>query len=258
MEVKTDHDQYTIAQRSSRKFPIEEHAGLCKFTIVFAWSIWLLSFVGEVYLVLLLPHDSRAQIGRKCIVAILAEFLLSFQDMILAFGLLVGLCSPARRAPRPSYELIGESAPAVDVLITCCGEAVDIILDTVKAAASQDYPSEKLRILVLDDGHDDELRLQVEWLKPWLDQSGLGRVKYLSRDIKRGTKSFFKAGNLNFGIFNGTSEAPAEYVAGLDCDMFPEPKWLRQSIGHLVLDDTIGMTVAPQVSRPLPSMCISS
>ena len=42
---------------------------------------------------------------------------------------------------RPRLRLTGENVPSVDIIVTCCNEELDIILDTVRAAVELDYPN---------------------------------------------------------------------------------------------------------------------
>ncbi|KAL9008667.1 MAG: hypothetical protein Q9180_009481 [Flavoplaca navasiana] len=234
---------YTLARTPARPFPVEQHPHLSIDLLILTWSSWIVYFASEIFL--------ACRLSRHVWMAVVAEFVLTFQELVLALGLFIGLASSRSQIPRSSYDLIGQSAPTIDILVTCCGEDVDVILDTVTAAAAQDYPSKCYRVLVLDDGHDDELRRRVADLKPWLKERDLASVEYLSRHVKKGTRSFFKAGNLNHGI-NVDSEGshPSEYFAGLDCDMIAEPDWLRKCIGHMLLHDKIGMVVSPQVIAP--------
>lgn len=52
-----------------------------------------------------------------------------------------------RGRSRPKLRLRGEEVPTVDAFITCCGEDVDVVLDTTRAAAAVDVsclPYQKL------------------------------------------------------------------------------------------------------------------
>ncbi|KAL8753737.1 MAG: hypothetical protein Q9199_004835 [Rusavskia elegans] len=236
---------YTLVRSPARRFPVEQHPHLSIIVLTLTWLSWLHYFASELVLACRLTR-SRSQPTRGVWIAVVAEFVMAFQELVLALGLLIGLASSRGQTPRPSYELIGQSAPTIDVLITCCGEAVDVILDTVKAAAAQDYPSSCFRVLVLDDGQDAELRRCLIHLKPWLEERNLASVQYLSRDIKKETRSFFKAGNLNYGTNVTEGSSASEYFAGLDCDMIAEPDWLRKCTAHMLLNDEIGMVVSPQ------------
>ena len=53
---------------------------------------------------------------------------------------------------RKKLRLKGNRVPTVDVLITACGEDDDLILNTARAACNIDYPADRFRVIVLDDG----------------------------------------------------------------------------------------------------------
>jgi hypothetical protein len=46
-----------------------------------------------------------------------------------------------RGRSRPKLRIRGDEVPTVDVFITCCGEDVDVVLDTTRAAAAVDVSS---------------------------------------------------------------------------------------------------------------------
>ena len=176
-----------------------------------------------------------------------AEVVLTFQDAVTALNIVVALFSVKDTGPRPSYRLTGTQAPSVDVLVTCCGEPVDIILNTVAAAASQDYPRQRLRVFLLDDGHDQALREAITRLNTRLADRKRPQVVYLSRRTPAGAKSFFKAGNLRYGIDESHRQGSSELLAGLDADMIPRSDWLRGMVPHLLLDDKLALACPPQV-----------
>ncbi|KAL8786525.1 MAG: hypothetical protein Q9213_002752 [Squamulea squamosa] len=243
---------YSLARTSTRRFPVEQHPLLLLIVLTLTWSSWLLYFASEIIVACRISSNG-SQTTNRVWMAVTAEFVLTFQELVLALGLFIGLASSRGQPSRPSYELVGQSAPTIDILITCCGEPNDVILDTIKAAAAQDYPSSCYRVLVLDDGQDDELRRCVIDLKPWLERRDFASVQYLSRDVKKGLRSFFKAGNINYGINVGSAGySPSEYFAGLDCDMIAEPDWLRECVAHMILRDEIGMVVSPQKYYDVP------
>ena len=238
--------RFTIEESPAKPVPLESHPHIFKASSVITWSVWLLYFSRECAFVRLIQRDASGILWTVWI-ALFAEVCLSFQELVLAFNILLALFTPRRQDARPSYRLLGQSAPPVDVLVTCCGEPFDIILDTVKAALSQDYPSNCFRVFVLDDKHDDKLRQEINELNQWLADKRLARVMYCSRNVKTGDKSFFKAGNLNFGINETRRLGSSNFVAGLDADMIPEPQWLRKMVPHMILDESVGMAIGPQV-----------
>ncbi|KAH8704861.1 nucleotide-diphospho-sugar transferase [Talaromyces proteolyticus] len=122
--------------------------------------------------------------------------------------------------------------PSVDVLITCCGEDLNVILDTVRAACLIDYPSTKFRVLVLDDGNSDALNEAVTQLqKEW------NNVHYHARGVRPDQHVFAKAGNLNYALFEiqGQMDSPPEFFAVFDADFIPSPDFLRATLPHMLL-----------------------
>ena len=139
--------------------------------------------------------------------------------------------------------------PSVDVIITTCKEDADVAMDTVRAAATLDWPFDKLRVLVSDDGPDPELKLQVDQLKKYYPQ-----VHYYSRSKIPGKHHGFKAGNMNQAILHLASpdfgRLPAQYIGILDADMIPDQLSLRALVPHVLTDPEIGMITIPQVGSP--------
>lgn len=152
-----------------------------------------------------------------------------------------------RKASRPKRRIYGNNVPGVDVIITVCKEDVDIVMDTVRAAATLDWPAEKLRVVVSDDGVDADLKDCVEDLS-----KRYSHVHYYSRPKIPGKHHGFKAGNMNQAIRYLTSDAlqgpTHEYIACLDADMIPNAKWLRAMVPHMLVEQNIGMIATPQVS----------
>lgn len=145
-----------------------------------------------------------------------------------------------RRSNRPVLRAVLDDLPSVDVFITCCNENNDTILNTVRAAASSDYPQDRLRVIICDDGHSSELEVAIEAAK--YNQPNL---HYTTRE----GNADFKAGNLNHSLeFTATlGKGPSAFVAGLDADMIPDRQWLRSMIAHFLIDPNMGMTCPPQV-----------
>ena len=79
---------------------------------------------------------------------------------------------------RRRYWLLGDAAPSVDIAIPCCGEDPDIVVDTIIAAASQDYPTHRFRIFVLDDKKDASLE---QLVRDFQSKKERPLIKYLAR-----------------------------------------------------------------------------
>lgn len=146
---------------------------------------------------------------------------------------------------RPRLRLIGDHVPSVDVIITCCGEDDDLVLDTAKAACNIDYPRERFRVLICDDGKSKTLQEMTE--KTALNQ--FDNLYYRSRPKYPGVPHHFKAGNLNDAL-EETARLPggaANFIAALDADMIPMRDWLRALIPHMLQDPKCSMACPPQV-----------
>ncbi|KAI4211010.1 MAG: hypothetical protein LQ351_006130 [Letrouitia transgressa] len=253
--AKIRNDRYAILSSPAAPVPLELHPHLFKASVLITWSLYLIYSVYELTLACLIQRSTPHRILWRTWITVLAEFCLGFQEAVLGFNILFALFTAEEGGehPRPSLWLEGRKAPEVDVLITCCGEGVDVVANTILAAARQDYPEGRLRVFVLDDRASEELRSAVEVIDK---KERTAQVRYLSRTVEKGQRSFFKAGNLRFGIEKSKRAGGAEYVAGLDADMIPESGWLRKMVPHLEADEGVGIACSPQVNIyhfPCPS-----
>ena len=139
--------------------------------------------------------------------------------------------------------------PTVDLFVTTCREDIDVILDTTRAACTVDYPKNRFRVVVLDDGKDPKLEAAVNILRIQFPH-----LYYHARIKQKGMQHHFKAGNLIGGTdFVTKLEGGAgEYIAALDADMIPESDLLRAVIAHLAVDDKMGLVCLPQLFYNIP------
>ncbi|KAL8952233.1 MAG: hypothetical protein Q9222_001847 [Ikaeria aurantiellina] len=139
--------------------------------------------------------------------------------------------------------LHGPLVPTVDVFVPCRGEPLDVVLDTVRAICALDYPKEKFRIVVLDDGRSDEVRESVLSLGKLHEDV---EVHYTSRHAVATSHS--KAGNLNHGLdyVANLAGGSSEFVAVLDVDMIPLSHWLRAVLPYVLRDGTVALANPPQ------------
>ena len=143
---------------------------------------------------------------------------------------------------RPRLRALGNAVPRIDVFVTCCREDIDVILNTVKAACIVDYPPNRFRVIVLDDGGSKDLEKALTDLKQ-------PNLLYHHRLIK----GHYKAGNLNGGVrFVDSMPGAAPFIAALDADMIPERDWLRGTIAPLLLDENCALACPPQVFYNVP------
>ncbi|MGF0241694.1 UDP-forming cellulose synthase catalytic subunit [Rhodococcus sp. IEGM1300] len=145
--------------------------------------------------------------------------------IVLVFGYLQ-TAWPLRRKPvlmsGPPSEW-----PTVDVFIPSYNETLDIVKVTIFAAQAIDWPRDKLRVHVLDDGRRDDFRV-------FCDQIG---VNYIVRDNNRHAK----AGNLNEAL----KVTSGEFVAIFDADHVPTRSFLQVSVGWFLKDPKLAMLQTP-------------
>lgn len=134
--------------------------------------------------------------------------------------------------------------PSVDVLIPTYNESEEIIRITVTAALQIDYPHEKLRVYILDDGGTLAKRNHPEsgmdaWrrhyaLREMAQQLGAG---YITRE----TNQKAKAGNINHAL----RQTSGELVLLLDCDHVPTRDILHNTAGHFIADPKLFLAQTP-------------
>lgn len=151
--------------------------------------------------------------------------------------------------PQKRLRAVGKDLPRIDVFCPCYGEGLDIITDTLKAVLAQDYPKDRYRIVVLDDGGSEAVKQLVQQLKKSHPQS---QIFYAARGAA--VKIHSKAANIAFGLeqvktFPGGA---APYFAVLDIDMITGENWLRGTVPFLEEDEQVALAGAPQKFYNLP------
>ncbi|KTT00159.1 cellulose synthase [Pseudomonas oryzihabitans] len=144
---------------------------------------------------------------------------------VLVFGYLQTIW-PLRRTPVPLPE--DPSAwPTVDVFIPTYNEALSIVKLSILAAQAIDWPRDKLRVHVLDDGRREDFR----------HFCATAGVSYLVRE----NNEHAKAGNLNAAL----KVTDGEYVAIFDADHVPTRSFLQICMGWFLKDPKLAMLQTP-------------
>jgi cellulose synthase (UDP-forming) len=110
--------------------------------------------------------------------------------------------------------------PKVDIYIPTYNEDVEIVRKTTLCALAIEYPEDKKRIYVLDDGRAEKYKARREELRQMCEE--LGAVM-LTRD----NNDHAKAGNINTA-FKCTE---GDLVLILDCDHMPVKQFLMNTVG---------------------------
>ena len=125
-------------------------------------------------------------------------------------------------APIPERDQL----PTVDVFVTIYNEPTHILYRTLVCCEALDYPKERLKIWVFDDGGRDAV-------KSMADKFGFG---YLTR----ADRLHAKAGNLN----NAMASTSGELIVTLDTDHLPVRSFLKETVGFF-LDHKVALVQLP-------------
>src|SRR5246127_3271464 len=157
------------------------------------------------------------------VLLLLAAEFFAFSTLIL------GYFQTLRPLKRPPLRLEGDpdNWPTVDVLVPTYNEPLHVVRETVLAAMAMDYPANKMRVLLLDDGRREEF-------KEFAKQVG---VEYVTRD----NNAHAKAGNINHAL----KSTSGEYVAIFDCDHVPTRPFLQMTLGWFQRDHALGLVQTP-------------
>ena len=123
--------------------------------------------------------------------------------------------------------------PHVVVQIASYNEG-DLVRRVAEAAASLDWPIDRLHIQLCDDSTDDTLDLAHDVAKS-LRARGFD-VAVLHRTVREG----FKAGSLMMGV----NTTPHDYFAIFDADYVPKPDFLRRCMPVLLADTSLSFVQA--------------
>jgi len=143
--------------------------------------------------------------------------------------LFLGVLQTSWPLDRPLVEITGdpETWPMIDVYIPTYNEGLSIVRNTVFAAMDMDYPEDRFRVFILDDGRRPEFRA-------FARQAGCG---YITRD----NNLHAKAGNLNAAM----KKTDGELIAIFDCDHVPTRAFLQLTVGWFQKDPRLAVLQTP-------------
>lgn len=137
-----------------------------------------------------------------------------------------------RRGRSRSASRSSNPPPAVLVQLPVFNER-DVVGRLVAAAGRLDWPKDRLRVQLLDDGDDNSVGLGREAIAT-LRLEGI-EAEQIRRDDRRG----FKAGALEHGLAVDAThrDGPAPFVAIFDADFVPGTDFLRRALPTLLADE---------------------
>ena len=125
----------------------------------------------------------------------------------------------SRRKDENSVSEIGE--PTITIQLPIYNEKY-VATRLVDAVCAQDYPKEKMRIMVLDDSDDDTVSMMHKTVLKYQSQG------FDILHVRRGTREGYKAGALKHAMKSTTSD----FVAIFDADFIPPEWYLKKAIPH--------------------------
>jgi len=133
----------------------------------------------------------------------------------------------------PRRPFIGQDAPEVGVIIPTWGEPVPMVLRTVLSVLDQDYPRDRMHVVVSDDAHNPDLAAA-------LDGSGVIYHQPPARNAP-GRDGAAKAGNLNSALELLLERFPSvAHIETRDADdEVGTNNFLRHTVGQLEFDERL-------------------
>lgn len=143
--------------------------------------------------------------------------------------LVLGFFQTSWPLDRPPVEIEGapEEWPTIDVYIPTYNESLEIVRNTVYAAMDMDYPADRFRVFILDDGRRPEFRAFARSVK----------CGYLTR----ADNLHAKAGNLNAAM----KQTDGSLIAIFDCDHVPTRAFLQFTAGWFQKDAQLALLQTP-------------
>ncbi|MFA6921754.1 MAG: UDP-forming cellulose synthase catalytic subunit [Gallionella sp.] len=207
---------------------------------IFALSLYMRRYVGTLFTLVMIVLSVNAScrylywrytetLAMDSWVDGLFSVLLVVAEMYAWVVLLLGYAQtiwPLRRKPEP---MIDDDSlwPTVDLFVPTYNESLKVVRPTILAALAIDWPRDKLKIYILDDGRRDEFREFAESVN----------VGYITRD----NNVHAKAGNINAAL----EKTDGEFVAIFDCDHIPARSFLQMTMGWFRRDTRLGMIQTP-------------
>jgi cellulose synthase (UDP-forming) len=167
-------------------------------------------------------------------------FLDNWLDFVFGFGLFMAelyawlvlaigffqTAWPLERKPVP-LPPDQDQWPTVDIFIPTYNEPLKVVKPTVLAALAIDWPKDKIKVYILDDGKRTEF-------EDFANEVG---VTHLTRTDNHHAK----AGNINRAL----EKTSGEYIAIFDCDHIPTRTFLQVCMGWFFKDKKLVMLQTP-------------
>mgnify|MGYP001765154124 CR=1 FL=1 len=154
------------------------------------------------------------------------------------------IADPLRRPP--ARRMKPEACPTVDVFVPSYDESADLVAATLAAATTMDWPADKLRVYLLDDGGTVQKRSSPDPLAAAAAEARHHEMKALAESLgatylTREKNVSAKAGNLNAAL----AHTAGDLIAVFDADHAPTHDFLQETIGHFAEDPRLFLVQTP-------------
>jgi cellulose synthase/poly-beta-1,6-N-acetylglucosamine synthase-like glycosyltransferase len=119
--------------------------------------------------------------------------------------------------------------PTVDIFLPVCNEPVNIIENTHNHVAALEWPRDKIKVYVLDDGDSAQVK-------------SLALARGFEYIVRSDRPTLKKAGNLR----NGFAQSSGDFIAIFDADFCPRKDFLLETIPYFKHDAKIAILQTPQ------------
>ncbi len=204
----------------------------------------LVTFVIIRYLVWRISSTLSLDLSWQCLLSLVLFAAELYGIVMFIFSVVVNI----KPIKRHQVGLYGPEKkwPSVDVFITTFNEDQDLIKTTLLAATSINYPKNKLKIYLLDDGASVEKRYYTNTTTSQQAWDRYRDLKLLCQELgthylTRKDNSSAKAGNLN-AAFQQTS---GDLILVLDTDHVPTVDILEKTVGYFVQNEKLFLAQTP-------------
>ena len=166
----------------------------------------------------------------------LLVYILAYIGFILVSFYMLGMAKHFKKGNYPS-----KTDKSVSIIIPAYNEEKSIER-TIKSALSLDYPSEKLRIIVVDDGSKDNTFKIAQKCIAELEKAKDNHPDLIVLTKKNGGKGTA----LNYGI----SKSKSDVIVTMDADTFVKPDSLKKMIGYFYSEKVMSVTPSIGIYNP--------
>jgi cellulose synthase (UDP-forming) len=164
--------------------------------------------------------------------------------VVMLFISLFVVAQPIRRPP--ARRLTDDECPRVDVYVPSYNESAELVAATLAAATTLDWPADKLRVYLLDDGGTVQKRNQADPIAAAEAERRHVEMRELAERLgahylTREKNDHAKAGNMNAAL----AHTDGDLIAVFDADHAPTHEFLRETVGHFVEDPRLFLVQTP-------------